>query len=160
MPYPNSLRECLKNGEEHGLKTSLFLKLSPSMLCLPVRKLQLPGRDVSRSRLDQNDVELIREVGISQIKEHARQVAEVKLREPRENDGMQTPIAGNPVYKAMHACHTASRDELMRAHGIPDDHELKDREIDAIVNLLIRWIAREYNFYRQEEEQQKSLGEF
>ncbi len=111
-------------------------------------------------RLNEHDYRLVRQHGIREIKEQARRIVENKLRERPENDGVQTPKAGNPVYKAMHACHAASRKGLSLTHRIPDDRELKDREVDAVVNLLTRWIAREYNFYRDEEEKQKGLKDF
>jgi hypothetical protein len=60
----------------------------------------------------------------------------------------------------MHACRVSSRKELSRAHRIPAGRPLKDREMESVVNLLTRWIVREYNFYLEEEDQQKNLNEF
>lgn len=126
-----------------------------------MRKLKLPGRDSEKPRLTDEDIQLFRELGIEGLKEQARKIVESKLREQPENDGYQTPSAGNPVYKAMHACNAASRKELSRAHRIPAGRELDDKQIDSIVNLLIRWIVREYNFYQEERKnKQKNLGEF
>ena len=126
-----------------------------------MRKLKLPGRDQTRPRLTEEDIRLIEEQGIPEIKDQARRIVENKLREQPDNDGQQTPSAGNPVYKAMHACNVSSRKELSRAHRMPAGRELDDRQIEAIVNLLTRWIVREYNFYKEErKEQQKNLGEF
>jgi hypothetical protein len=125
-----------------------------------MRKLKLPGRDVSRPRLNEHDVALIEELGINELKEQARQKVEAKLEEQPENDGKQTPTAGNPIYKAMHACNAASRKELSRAHRIPAGRTLSERQIDSIVNLLTRWMVREHNFYREENSRQKNLGEF
>ncbi|MFB6292430.1 MAG: DUF4186 family protein [Candidatus Nanohaloarchaea archaeon] len=126
-----------------------------------MRKLKLPGRDVTRPRLAEQDVELIQEVGISGIKEQARDIVEEKLRQKPEKDGRKVPAAGNPVYKAMHACNAASRESLSMSHRIPEDKILNENDIDAVVNLLVRWIVREYNFYVQEENQkQKSLSDF
>lgn len=125
-----------------------------------MRKLKLPGRTKNMPRLNEHDYRLIKENGIKEIKDQAREIVEVKLRETPEKDGTQTPKAGNPIYKAMHACHSASRRGLSLTHRIPDDRELSDSEIDAVVNLLTRWVAREYNFYRDEEDRQRDLGEF
>jgi len=126
-----------------------------------MRKLKLPGRDQTRPRLTEEDIRLIEEQGVSEIKDQARRIVENKLREQPDNDGQQTPSAGNPVYKAMHACNVSSRKELSRAHRMPAGRELDDRQIKALVNLLTRWIVREYNFYKEErKEQQKNLGEF
>ncbi len=41
-----------------------------------MRKLKLPGRDVSRPRLDENDVELIRRVVISGVTQPPRNIVE------------------------------------------------------------------------------------
>ncbi len=126
-----------------------------------MRKLKLPGRDRSRPRLDENDVELIRELGLEKIREQARQIVEEKLREQPETDGYQTPTAGNPVYKALHACKAASRQDLSRAHRIPAGKDLTDSQVESVVNLAIRWIVREYNFFFEEKQrQQRSLSDF
>ena len=126
-----------------------------------MRKLKLPGRDQTKPRLTGEDIRLIEEQGVPEIKEQARRIVENKLKEQPENDGQQTPTAGNPVYKAMHACNCSSRKKLSRAHRIPAGKDLTERQIEPVVNLLIRWIVREYNFYREErKQQQKNLGEF
>jgi hypothetical protein len=125
-----------------------------------MRRLELPGRGEDMPRLEDRDIALVRNEGIPGIKEMIREVVEAKLRSQPENDGKQTPNAGNPVYKAMHACRCSSRKELSRAHRIPAGRPLKEREIDSVVNLLTRWIVREYNFYLEEEDQQKNLGQF
>lgn len=126
-----------------------------------MRRLKLPGRDVSRPRLDENDIELIQQIGIDGIRDQAERIVEKKLRRQPGNDGSQTPLGGNPVYKAMHACNVASRGELSRSHSIPAGKELSDSQVESIVNLVTRWVAREYNFYREEQQQQqKNLGEF
>ena len=126
-----------------------------------MKKLKLPGRNSEGPRLDDADFAVIENVGIPGIKEQAQQIVESKLREQLENDGKQTPHAGNPVYKAMHACKCSSRRELSRAHRIPAGRDLTDNEIESIVNLLTRWIVREYNFYIEEKRaQQKNLNEY
>jgi len=125
-----------------------------------MRKLKLPGRDRSKPRLNEQDVKLIKEMGIDELKDQAREIVEQKLREQPGNDGKQTPTAGNPIYKAMHACNCASRKEISRAHRIAAGRDLSDRQVDSIVNLLVRWMVREYNFYREENSRQKNLGEF
>lgn len=126
-----------------------------------MRKLKLPGRSGGMPRLSENDIELIQEIGVDGIKQQARQIVEAKLMEHPENDGRQTPYAGNPVYKAMHACGAASRRDLARKHRIPAGKELTDSQVDSVVNLLVRWIVREYNFYREESRaEQKKLAEF
>jgi hypothetical protein len=126
-----------------------------------MRKLKLPGRSGGMPRLSENDIELIQEIGVDGIKQQARQIVEAKLMEHPENDGRQTPYAGNPVYKAMHACGAASRRDLARKHRIPAGKELPDSQVDSVVNLLVRWIVREYNFYREESRaEQKKIQDF
>lgn len=126
-----------------------------------MRKLKLPGRDAEKPRLTEEDIHLFEKLGIEKLKEQARKIVEAKLKEQPENDGYQTPSAGNPVYKAMHACNVASRKQLSRTHKIPAGRDLNDNQIDAVVNLLIRWIVREYNFYQEERKnKQKNLSEF
>lgn len=126
-----------------------------------MRKLELPGRNKEMPRLNENDIDLIVELGVPEVKAQARKIVESKLREQPENDGNQTPYAGNPVYKAMHACKCASRKELSRAHRIPAGKELTDSQIDSVVNLLTRWIVREYNFYKAESHsEQKKIQDF
>lgn len=125
-----------------------------------MRKLKLPGRTKNMPRLNEHDYRLIKDNGIREIKKQAREIVEAKLQEVPENDGTQTPKAGNPIYKAMHACHSASRRGLSLTHRVPQERDMTESEVQAVVNLLTRWIAREYNFYREEEDRQRDLGEF
>ncbi len=125
-----------------------------------MRKLKLPGRKKDQPYLDGEDVTLIDRIGVEGVKEQTRNIVEQKLKEQPENDGGQTPYAGNPVYKAMHACNAASRKQLSQAHRIPAGKEMTENQVDAVVNLLVRWIVREHNFYREEQEEQRNLGEF
>ena len=126
-----------------------------------MRKLQLPGRTPEGPKLDDQDFLLIKKNGVATVKEMAEKIVEAKLREQPENDGSQTPHAGNPVYKAMHACRASSRKELSRAHRIPAGRDMRKKEVEMVVNLLTRWIVREYNFFIEEERaQQKNLGEY
>ncbi len=126
-----------------------------------MRKLKLPGREPSRPRLEEQDIELISTLGVEKIKEQAERIVNKKLLKQPPNDGKQTPTAGNPVYKAMHACNVSSRQELSKTHRIPAGKKLKEKEVHAIVNLLTRWMVREHNFYLKEKEQrQESLDTF
>lgn len=125
-----------------------------------MRRLELPGRGEDMPRLEDRDVALIRKEGIPAIKEMIESIVRNKLEVQPENDGVQTPRAGNPIYKAMHACRCSSRKELSRAHRIPAGKKLSEKEVESVVNLLTRWVVREYNFYLEEEDQQKNLKEF
>ncbi len=124
-----------------------------------MRKLKLPGRDKTRPRLNEADMRLIKSEGIDGVKKQARGMVKRYLKKPRGEK--EVPSAGNPIYKAMHACNCSSRRELSRAHKIPANGELSGRDVDSVVNLLTRWIAREYNFYKEEREiQQGHLEDF
>jgi hypothetical protein len=126
-----------------------------------MRRLELPGRSTDGLKLGDQDVQVVREIGVDGVKQQAKRIVENKLKEQPDNDGSQTPRAGNPVYKAMHACGCSSRKELSRTHRIPAGGEMTDRQVEAVVNLLVRWIVREYNFYLEEKRaRQKGLGEF
>jgi len=126
-----------------------------------MRKLKLPGRDTTTSRLDERDIQILEESGIKEMKQQARNIVENKLKHQPSNDGSQTPTAGNPVYKAMHACNTSSRRQLSKAHRVPAGKELTDKQIESVVNLLLRWIVREHNFYLEEKKKrQKRISEF
>lgn len=124
-----------------------------------MRKLKLPGRDKTRPRLDQQDIKLIQEQGIDQVKENARRIVGEKLKESEADP--KIPTAGNPIYKAMHACNCASRDQIFMSHRVRPEKELTEAQIESLTDLLIRWIVREYNFYQEEKrKQQRNLGEF
>lgn len=118
-----------------------------------MRKLKLPGRGKKQPHLDQNDMELIRQVGIDEIRDQSEKIVEEKLKE--ENAEPSIPSAGNPVYKAMHACRANSRDKLFMSHRIEPDHELTDAQMESVANMLVRWVVREYNFFQEEEEKMK-----
>lgn len=125
-----------------------------------MRKLKLPGRDASRPRLGDQDIKIVKEIGIPKLEEYAREIVENKLRDPVDSR-KKVPTAGNPIYKAMHACNVASRVDLSRSHRMRAGKELGERQMDSIANMLTRWIVREYNFYHEEKkEQQHNLSDF
>lgn len=125
-----------------------------------MRKLKLPGRDKSRPRLDGNDIELIKQLGIDEIKSQAEQIVRKQLK-PSGGTERDIPEAGNPIYKAMHACNAESRDKLFMSHRIRPEGELTEGQVESIVDMLMRWIVREFNFYQEEEkDKQINLGDF
>ena len=124
-----------------------------------MRKLKLPGRDQTRPKLSEEDMKLINSMGIKEIKEQARKMVERYLKRPQSDK--KVPKAGNPVYKAMHACNCTSKRDISRAHKISASRGLSNRDKESIANLLTRWVAREYNFFKEEQEmQQQELGDF
>ncbi len=60
-----------------------------------------------------------------------------------KNDGRQTPMKGHPVFIAQHATGTSDRDKLEKFHGIKKGSELSDKEVDYIVDIIIRWIKEQ-----------------
>lgn len=78
----------------------------------------------------------------------------------RLNNHRRAPPRGNPVYKAMHACNCRDREQLELAHRVSAEGELSESNIEAVTDLLTRWIAREYNFFMEEQEVQQSLQRF
>ena len=84
--------------------------------------------------------------GLDKIKEHAYNFINTRLK-PKDipNDGKQTPMKGHPVFIAQHACACCCRGCLYKWHHIEKNRELSSDEVDYIVNLLMKWIIKEYN---------------
>ncbi len=99
----------------------------------------------SSFHLKKQDIEYIDKVGLNKIKEHAYDFINKRL-SPSVilNDGKQTPYKGHPVFIAEHATATCCRECLFKWHKIPKNRELTSDEIDYIVNIIMKWIEREY----------------
>jgi hypothetical protein len=119
-----------------------------------MRKLRLPDRTGEMPKLNHTDIQLINDLGMDKIQDQAKKIVSGKLTKPKADP--KIPAAGNPVYKGMHACRATSRKELKIAHGIPAEKELSNTNLESVVNLLARWIAREYNFYKEESEMKQT----
>lgn len=91
-------------------------------------------------------IDYINDKGLDKIKEHAYDFINIRLK-PKDipNDGKQTPMKGHPVFIAQHACACCCRSCLYKWHHIEKDRELSNDEVDYIVNLLMKWIIKEYN---------------
>lgn len=91
-------------------------------------------------------IDYINDKGLDKIKEHAYDFINTRLK-PKDipNDGKQTPMKGHPVFIAQHACACCCRGCLYKWHHIEKDKELSNDEVDYIVNLLMKWIIKEYN---------------
>ena len=91
-------------------------------------------------------IDYINDKGLDKIKEHAYDFINTRLK-PKDipNDGKQTPMKGHPVFIAQHACACCCRGCLYKWHHIEKDRELSSDEVDYIVNLLMKWIIKEYN---------------
>lgn len=83
--------------------------------------------------------------GLEIIKKHAYDFINNRLKpETILNDGKQTPMKGHPVFIAQHACACCCRGCLEKWHNIEKNKELTEEEVDYIVNLLMKWIEKEY----------------
>ena len=90
--------------------------------------------------------EYVKERGLEVVREHAFHFINERLK-PKyiENDGKQTPMRQvHPVFIAQHACACCCRSCLYQWHHINKDKELTDKEVKYIVDLLMRWIEKEF----------------
>lgn len=94
-------------------------------------------------KLSDKDILYINEKGIKKIEEHAYDFIRKRLT-PKIilNDGKQTPMRGHPVFIAQHATATCCRSCLYKWHKIEKDKKLNDKEIEYIVNLIMKWINK------------------
>ncbi|MFJ5995650.1 DUF4186 domain-containing protein [Streptomyces sp. NPDC092370] len=83
--------------------------------------------------------------GITTVRKHAEDLIGRRPApaEPRD-DGRQTPYRGHPVFVAQHATATCCRTCLARRHGIPAGRALDDAERAYVVEVICRWIGRQY----------------
>ena len=88
--------------------------------------------------------EYTKEKGIDTIRNHAYDFINKRLKPKTiKNDGKQTPMKGHPVFISQHATATCCRNCLYKWHKIPKEKELSNKEVDYIVNLIIKWIENE-----------------
>jgi len=89
-------------------------------------------------------VDYVNEKGMDKVKSHAYDFIKKNIapKNPK-NDGRQTPLKNHPVFIAQHACACCCRNCLLKWHGIKKGVELDDKQIDYIVNLLMKWIENE-----------------
>lgn len=96
--------------------------------------------------LKKNDFDYIQKQGMDTIQNHAYDFIEKRLSPSFiENDGKQTPMRGHPVFVAQHAVACCCRGCLKKWHNIDSNKDLNKKEIDYIVQTLMRWIERELN---------------
>lgn len=83
--------------------------------------------------------------GTEAISSHARDLISRRVAPAQPpNDGRQTPYRGHPVFVAQHATATCCRGCLERNHEIRRGHELTPAELDYVVEVIMRWIDREF----------------
>jgi hypothetical protein len=105
----------------------------------------------SSFKLKKKDIQYIDEKGMETIRKHAYDFINKRLK-PKIilNDGRQTPMKGHPVFISQHATGTCCRNCLFKWHKISKDHELTDIEVNYIVNVIMKYIEREYERYQHE----------
>lgn len=104
----------------------------------------------SSFKLKEKDINYIDEKGFDKIKEHAYDFINKRLRDiSNVVDGKQTPMRGHPVFIAEHATATCCRGCLEKWHHINKDGILSDGEVDYIVNIIMKWIYKQYKEYKE-----------
>ena len=103
----------------------------------------------SSFHLKAKDIVYIDEKGMDTVRRHAEDFIEKKLATAYpENDGKQTPMKNHPVFIAQHACACCCRGCLEKWYKVPKGRELTKAQQEKIVNLLMSWIKKEYNSYK------------
>lgn len=98
----------------------------------------------SSFHLSKKDKEYVMDKGLDKIREHAYDFIKKRLAPAKIlNDGKQTPMRGHPVFIAQHATATCCRVCLYKWHKIEKNVQLNNKQIDYIVNIIMRWILKE-----------------
>lgn len=79
------------------------------------------------------------------LAEHARKLLNERLAPVRlhGNDGRQTPMKGHPVFVAQHATALCCRGCIAKWYGIDPARNLTSDELEAAVQIVLTWIARQ-----------------
>lgn len=102
----------------------------------------------SSFHLKKEDIEYINKNGLDKIRDHAYDFINKRLAPAIiKNDGKQTPTKGHPVFKAEHATATCCRSCLYKWHHISMNKELTNNEVEYIVDVIMKWIEKEYNSF-------------
>ena len=97
-------------------------------------------------KLKEKEKLYIKEKGLEKIKDHAYDFINKRLAPSFIiNDGKQTPMKGHPVFIAQHATATCCRNCLYKWYKIPKNRQLSDKEIDYIVNVIMKWMTQNIN---------------
>lgn len=101
-------------------------------------------------RLKEKDFSYIERVGLEVIQQHAKDFVRLRLAPAfPENDGKQTPMKGHPVFIAQHATACCCRECLWKWYGVRTGCPLSEVQQEKIVNLLMAWIKKQLQYYRQ-----------
>lgn len=101
----------------------------------------------SSFHLNKKMKEYVNNKGMDVIRRHAYDFVNQRLKIYDKNkDGKQTPLRQvHPVFTSQHATATCCRGCIEKWHLIKKDKVLTDKEIDYIVNLIMKWISKEMN---------------
>ena len=79
------------------------------------------------------------------LAEHARKLLNERLAPIglHGNDGRQTPMKGHPVFVAQHATALCCRGCMEKWYGIDPSRNLTSDELEAAVQIVLAWIARQ-----------------
>ena len=90
------------------------------------------------------DKEYIDTKGLETIRRHGMDFVTKRIAPAKPaKDGKQTPWKGHPVFVAQHATATCCRKCIAKWHGIPKGRELRDLEIEHLLNVIMSWIVNE-----------------
>ena len=99
----------------------------------------------NRFHLKEKDIKYIDDKGMDVIREHTYDFVSKRLAPAViPNDGKQTPMRGHPTFIAQHATATCCRGCLSKWHKISTGKELSDRDKEYIVDVIMKWIEKEY----------------
>ena len=97
----------------------------------------------SSFHLKEKDKIYVKEKGLELIEKHAYDFIKTRLIKNNPKDGKQTPMKGHPVFIAEHATATCCRGCLYKWYHIDPYHDLTEKEIRYIVNIIMLWIKKE-----------------
>ena len=111
------------------------------------RRLDMIARHPFRAKFHMRgrDRAMVELRGMRTIRLHARELIfkRLALAAPYK-DGNQTPYRGHPVFVAQHATATCCRTCFERCHEISKGQELSAEEQNYVVDVICRWIEREF----------------
>ena len=117
------------------------------------KKLESLSKSKFRSsfHLNKKMIVYIEEKGLEKIKSDAKDLISKRIGPAfPKNDGKQTPMKQvHPVFIAQHACACCCRSCLEKWHHIKKGEELKNDEINYIVDIIMEWIKKEYKSYKE-----------
>lgn len=104
----------------------------------------------SRFHLSDKEISYIDNKGMDEIRKHCEEFIKKRLAPANiPNDGHQTPMKSHPVFIAQHATATCCRGCLYKWHKIEKGRNLTNDEIEYIVNLIMKFIQKEYDINKQ-----------